>query len=423
MTTRRCQSNESTVFADQHVTAMRPAPIQIYLDSSDFSTLSDPAKRSPDIVAVESKLLSWQEAGRIEIRFSYAHVIEAAPVEQKDLSFARRRLAYIKSLCGLRCLACPITIIEEEVRRVCTGVVRDVPGGLYRSNGDWIPEFGDDTFDFPSPEKMVRDEIAANNLGRAERRKLDRTYFHTAGGLKPKALESLRRSTPVALAQAVDRYPLTEHALRELGRYLMGSDNRETALRGLKESFFDLETYAQWYEKHWDKTTPTSSWLREAGADLSSSLSAATESFHELFAKSVALGHETKFVDELRRDTFQGLLRSMPIGMIRRLAATLQLENCPDELPFPWKSMPSLQTAATIAAHVGRRTAMLPGPSRVARPSDFGDILHTLNLPFVDVFRADGFIASAIFDAKLPLDTVVVGKFRDLATVIERRLG
>ncbi len=46
-------------------------PIQVYLDSSDFSVLSQPKRRTPDIVAVEEKLLRWNEQGLIQLRFSY----------------------------------------------------------------------------------------------------------------------------------------------------------------------------------------------------------------------------------------------------------------------------------------------------------------------------------------------------------------
>ena len=402
---------------------MRAPPIQIYLDSSDFSNLSDPGKRSPEHVEVERQLLAWKEAGLIEIRFSYAHVIEAAPVKREDLHFARRRLGYIKSICGLHCLACPITIVEEELRRVCNGVVREIPGGLYRNNGDWIPELGNDILDIPSPEKLLREELVAMNLGRDARRKAERTYFHHAGGLKPKVLELLRRAAPAALTEASGQYPLTVEAFRELGRYLMGSGNRENALRGLKESFFDLETFAQWYEKQWDKITPTSSWLRKTGSELCNSLAAIAEKFRELHASMSDQGLDAKSVDEICRRSFQDLLRSMPINIVRRLSETLNLENCPDELTSPWKSMPSLQTAVTVAAHVGKHSAMLPAKGRVARTSDYGDIIHVFNLPFVDIFRADGFICSAITDAKLPFETVVVGKLRDLPAAIDRRLA
>ena len=79
-------------------------------------------------------------------------------------------------------------------------------------------------------------------------------------------------------------------------------------------------------------------------------------------------------------------------------------------------------TALTVAAHIARRTGLTPWSPRKPRASDLGDILHCCYLPFVDVFRADSFLAPIIVDANLPLKTVVVGKLLDVPPAIEKCL-
>lgn len=113
----------------------------------------------------------------------------------------------------------------------------------------------------------------------------------------------------------------------------------------------------------------------------------------------------------------------MPRNLAFRLTKLLKVGELPADFECSWSTTPVLLTAVTVAAHVGRLTALLPQSGRAPRPSDFGDILHTFNLPFVDFFRADGFLASAIADAKLPFNTKVVAKFRDLPAAIEEEIS
>ncbi|CAG9933173.1 hypothetical protein [Candidatus Nitrotoga arctica] len=63
-------------------------PLIIYLDSSDFSDLSNPEKRTSEIIELESQLLNWQMQGYIELRFSHVHLLEAAATEHKYADIA-----------------------------------------------------------------------------------------------------------------------------------------------------------------------------------------------------------------------------------------------------------------------------------------------------------------------------------------------
>ena len=72
-------------------------PLAIYLDSSDYSVFSDKWARTPEIIHVENQLLQLRDEGKIEIRYSYINIIEAAPIEHKDKACASRRLKKLKS--------------------------------------------------------------------------------------------------------------------------------------------------------------------------------------------------------------------------------------------------------------------------------------------------------------------------------------
>jgi hypothetical protein len=79
----------------------------------------------------------------------------------------------------------------------------------------------------------------------------------------------------------------------------------------------------------------------------------------------------------------------------------------------PWDQFPGITTASVLALHVAQRSARAR-QSRVPKVSDFGDAYHAVYLPYVDVFRADAFIASVLRQCKLRFPTVIVDRFLDL---------
>lgn len=53
-------------------------PIQVYLDSSDFSDIVNVNKKSPEYLRTMLYLTEKRDSGLIKIRFSEAHVVEAS---------------------------------------------------------------------------------------------------------------------------------------------------------------------------------------------------------------------------------------------------------------------------------------------------------------------------------------------------------
>lgn len=91
------------------------SPIQVYLDSSDFSNLANPSARTEEIVAVETFLVEMQDRGLLELRFSEAHVTEASPVSPSVIPAGLGRLFTIQRLYGLKCLSHPADLMRGEI--------------------------------------------------------------------------------------------------------------------------------------------------------------------------------------------------------------------------------------------------------------------------------------------------------------------
>jgi hypothetical protein len=70
-------------------------------------------------------------------------------------------------------------------------------------------------------------------------------------------------------------------------------------------------------------------------------------------------------------------------------------------------------------AAVAKASAFTLKGARVPKRSDLGDILHCLYIPFVDVFRADGFMANAIRSANVPTVKKVSASLFDVVRDIQ----
>ncbi|KWB38308.1 hypothetical protein DF038_03275 [Burkholderia cepacia] len=74
-----------------------------------------------------------------------------------------------------------------------------------------------------------------------------------------------------------------------------------------------------------------------------------------------------------------------------------------------------------LIMHIARRSMILRQP-RPPASSDLPDALHAYYLPYVDVFRADAFMAGQIKECSFPFATTVVESFTMLPDVIKKML-
>jgi hypothetical protein len=399
----------------------RTKPLQVYLDSSDFSHLSSQASLSMEYQEVERFLIRMQFENRIELRFSQAHVAEASPVRQTDLCVAAQRLSHIKKLCGKKCLMPPSMLMEAEAR----AAIGSLPlrySEVYRDNGAWTP-FEEEEFNFPSPEEMIRELIKEQFSEHSDRQKIGRKLFDKKGRMKPAAHEILNQNSASALNEFSRKFPLSPAALQVVLRYMIGGETRQNAFAEVQASFADLEIFSLWYEKNWETTIETSAWLRSTGDALKTSLEATSNQLSRSFDAAIAGGMRPEVFWEMGRSTFQNLLSEMLFIIAQRIAQVSSLPSFPDNSQKLRERMPGLFAASTIGLYVARRVAMVPGVRRKARLSDFGDIYHSLYLPYVDIFRCDAFIGSVISEAKLPFSTRIVDRFVDLPLAIEQKLA
>lgn len=386
------------------------APLQVYLDSSDFSNLSNVALHS-EYGSVKEALQAAKRRGDIEIRYSYAHVVEAAPTSLEHLPHALDRFRCITELCGLQCLVDPFQVLKLDDDHGNRAMVQN-------DDGDWCPSFSG-SIELPNLSSSMKEEIAL--LPRALRRKQQRQMFDRAGVLRAETQKSLQSQAGTILSSTQDDYPLDREALVTLEKYVLGVGNKSEAAQALRRSISDLENFARWHAKQWKTTSKLSAWLRDSGENLRSTLAQAGNDVAQLYESGLNQGLSKERMNAVVQDAWSRNSNKTFFRMFEALGGS--------ELPLEasnvqrWQRSPALGVICSVALQIFRLTAFSPKQKRRPLTSDIGDLFHCTYLPWVDIFRADSFVSQAISNARMPIKTSVVSKLRDLPKVIEQRLA
>lgn len=388
-------------------------PIIVYLDSDDYSIFSDDSRRTPEIIRIENQLLQFRDENKIEIRFSHINVIEAAPTKPEDKVSSSKRLQTIKKFCELKCLASYVLAIEYEIESLRKQKPTPNKFIIPNDNGKWFPNFVDlDEFSYSA--ESFKEEIS-KIPDRKKRRIAQRKIFNKNGSVK-NIRTALKGSAESFAKEICYKYPLTEESAKLAAESYFNSGSTANFAQLLSNSLSNLENISKWYEFSWDEATQLSSFLREIGGDLLSSLELLKDKSTELTIKYKLEGLTDSQIKNKMDVIFVGLLNSLPKDLIERMCVNNATSIIQE---VSWELCPSLLTLTTLSVHLAKLNSLT---TRKSKTSDFGDILHTAYLPHVDIFRADGNTASIIKQAKLPFKTKVVSKLTDLPNEINNLL-
>lgn len=384
-------------------------PIQIYLDSSDFSDFSNLENKALAYSDVRDYLLKRRDEGLIELRFSEAHVIEAAPTSPTAIAPALARFRVIKELCAKSALLHPIDLIASEV-----GSASSLNSSIdvLREDGTWLPKFFDFSEILPDVEQLAVQELQSK--GRDERRK-----YLKNGRLTPRWYAEMRQANTLRSMVLTHDLPLTKTAICKVQSYFLGEASRGDALKALHASITDLEELGNWYAKDWPNASALSERLRNVGAEFEDALMNARTQFDNLIQGQTEAGTDSKTASSQFMQSFYEVIE----GSGDRLAIKLAEQNGIVATPAidRVQASPGLTCAINLAMHIARRS-IASTPPRTPKRSDFGDCYHAVYLPYVDIFRADGFMAGVLRESKLPFSTIIVDKLLNLPSKIEELL-
>lgn len=113
-------------------------PVRVYLDSSDYSVLSDPAQSGSGFAELREQLQAWSDSGKVEFWYSGTHISEMAPLSWRYAGAAVARSECLSRLCKRQALIAFDRLWRHECNRLAGNEFDDRE--IYSYEGEWFPE-------------------------------------------------------------------------------------------------------------------------------------------------------------------------------------------------------------------------------------------------------------------------------------------
>ncbi|HMT21611.1 MAG TPA: hypothetical protein PKE20_10270, partial [Promineifilum sp.] len=216
-----------------------PRPLRIYLDSSDFSVLSNPSSIEPTKETTLAHLRRWTQSGEIECFYSGVLLCEIAPLNSAAIFPASRRAELLVELCGRRALVSHDRLIASELS-FALGITAN-PADAYSLQGDWYPDGSRYLLPVTDHDvgREIKEELLQMGMSRQQRRKAERRLLR-AGKPKPSVqAQIVERARTASLDSVLREFPMRPEDARTLMRYFAADASAEDAIEAFHESLRD----------------------------------------------------------------------------------------------------------------------------------------------------------------------------------------
>lgn len=399
---------------------MSNQPIHVYLDSSDYSRLSNPSAQTESTIEIRNQLLEWSKSGQVRFLYSGILLLEMAPIEAIHTPLASLRADLLVDLCGRNALISFDRLLMLEFASI--NIQRPSGESARSSDADWFPDLGS----IISPVSWIEaiqdiDNIGKkHNLNRQHRRALKRKIFKKNKPSKEAVRAMLGDDLSKQLDEFLGMYPMRPSDAEVLWRYVLGLTTKEEADRAFKESLHDPKWMMRWFAQHHDQMSPLIEWLRGP----SKTLTAETKKMAGQ-ATQIIMFEERLGLPKGQRTLTKKVWIQHQDEMVAKVSSNIATRLDPNfqgqiDLNRFDQNCPGFSTCLR-ALHSSIWSSIGQAP-RAPKDSDVVDALHALYAPYVDVFRADAFMAPFIADQVRQNGTIVVSKLESLIQTIQRLL-
>lgn len=394
-------------------------PIQVYLDSSDYSKLSDPNGVSDQLLSIKERLLSWSKSGEVVFRFSAAHIIEMSPIESKAEHAAEARAEFLSELCGLNALISFDELMLAELKRYAVNDP-ELKIDPYCDDGNWFPSTGEGIFSVLGEDRLSPSNLMPrlNGLSRDAKRKAERELFKN-GRLREGAKRNILAEADDAIQAILAQFPMRKHDANILVRYMIGDATKAEADDAFYASLRDPNWMMQWFRNQRDSMMPIIEWLRAPAKRLQEGMATASNAslqLRKIHKDSGSNSGPPELSAKARAEMRQRWLQSISKSILEAK------QIVPPQ--FDLTRLQGLAPGFSTGVSVSNDTlwASASERPRESMPSDFVDAVHSMYAPYVHVYRTDAFMAPLVSNYVKSSDTAVVGKLTSLTGVIEAYL-
>ena len=395
-------------------------PVRVYLDSSDFSDLSNPKCCTDELSDVLRQLKQWVSEERIVCCFSGTHLCEMAPLDVAYSEVAESRANLLVELCGRNALISLDRLVAGELKN-SVGLSANLPL-VHSTVGNWYPDGVELVFPVEKLEiaAEIQDVIQSTAMGRTQRRAAQRKALK-GGRPRPSMYASiLANARSGSLNEILEKYPMRPEDARVLSRYAAGDATAQDAKAAFEESLRDPHWMMQWIGKNGALINQFTSWIRGPAASMHRHMndmvqnSASVRRYDADFGTTLADSFFSSSAWLTQQDKLlHGIALRMSKELLKHHASELSVSSIDKDCPGLSVGIRSLHNAWWTT------TSQRP---RSPKPSDFPDGLHAMYAPYVDVFRADTFMAPHIAKACNRFGTKVVSKLAQLPSAIQQSL-
>ncbi|QDZ28698.1 hypothetical protein [Noviherbaspirillum sp. UKPF54] len=390
--------------------------LRVYLDSSDFSVLSDPGKESVELAAIRERLAGWARSGEVDFRYSAAHIIEMSPLRAEHTEAAERRAELLFQLCGTKTLISFDLLLQKELEAM-GGSGSVVP---FSDNGEWFPELTDlmSPVSWADNIKSIGVQLKELGANRALRRQQMRAHFKD-GKPRAKTLDTLSEQQSAGLKEMMKLYPMRPADAKVLSDYVLGRASAAEADEAFLSSLRDPRWMIRWFHNHSEALSPVIDWLRAPSQNVCATLSNATEAalnFRKVWERVGDTSGVPPGLDARAKLEMQASI----LNRIARQFSKASDNETDNDLDTFARYAPGITVCIkSLVTSAWNSFAMKP---RVPKPSDFVDTIHAMYSPYVDVFRTDSYMAPIIASNLNKKGATVVGKLKDVIGVIDTKL-
>lgn len=395
--------------------------ITCYLDSQDYSTLTDPRTSTTVHKDIRSALVRLARANEVRFVYSAAAVCEAVPTSPDTVDLAELKAELLSELCGRNAFVSFDRLIAAEVSALAER--RAAPLDMLDLNGNWFPEISaprNPTNLMAEMQQRAEAELATMGGSRQQRRALLRTLIKNGkprGALRSQ-MDSLSPDT--FAAEILKGFTMKPEYAETMARYVLGRATETEFSEALRGSLRDPHWMMKWFATNHALATPLAEIVRKPGRELGESMRRLADTatrWASALRDSEPDVDPTRGGGDVHRRWLDTVNRQL-VSVVERIAGNTRTNLGVVTAEDVDRYCPGWSTA--VRALFSSVWDNVNG-ARGEQTSDSQpvDALHALYAPYVRVFRADRFMAPHIRRQVGRHGTVVVSRLAQLVDVLE----
>lgn len=399
--------------------------ITCYLDSQDYSVLTDPKAVSAERIGIRDDLLALARSKQVTFAFSATAISEVVALAPDAVHLAELKAEFLSDLCGSNALVSFDRLMQAEVLALAGRCGR--PADMFDPEGRWFPDISVDITSGPweKMREIAVEEMDATGLSRQQKRAAIRKLVKNG---KPRAAFKAhldKQDAQAYAAEMIKLYPMRPEYAEIMARYTLGRASEEDFTAALIGSLLDPRWMMKWFTNRHAISSPIADFVRKPGRELGDAMRNLADQ-SKIWATALRdsgldkdpTGRNGEIAKRWTQMQDEQLVR-----VAKRLAqesgdlniGAITVEDVDAHCPGLSAGVRSLYSS--VWENVGG--------SRKEPPSDSQpvDALHAFYAPYVQVFRADRFMAPHIQKQVAQHGTEVVPRLAQLMDVLERKLG